>query len=96
MSDESQFFRTLREAFTEIDSNKRKSEEADASSLPVPVPPSKILMRIRANDEESKASPFVEFPQKVSDDRELKLAARKGSEISPDILKKMRDNRDKS
>lgn len=96
MSHESQFFRTLREAFKENDSNTHENSEVKASSLPEPVSPSTILQRIRAKDKESNASPFVQFPQKVEEDNEMRLAARKGDEISPDTLEKMRNNREKS
>ena len=72
----------LLKAFKEADRSKLVSEDVNVGNLPAPVAPTSILERIRAKDKESKISPFVQFPQNVSKDNELRLAARKGSEIS--------------
>ena len=96
MSDESQFFQALYEAFKKVDRTIFEESEDVSSRLPDPVPPSTILERIRAKSEEPNTSPFVQFPKEVPEESELRLAARKGADISPENLKKMRDNRDKA
>ena len=91
MSNTSRFLRSLHEAFQGMD--RASAEAADLTPLPPPVPPAVILERIRAQDDKPESPQIISFQNQPQNMGEQRIAARKGKEISPEILKKMRDNR---
>ena len=92
MSDPSNFLSALREAFKELDHASARAAESIAPELPAPPPPAMILERIRQLEATpANISPFR--PIQKFESEECRLAARRGQEIDPAILKKMEKNR---
>ena len=93
MSKPSNFLSTLQKAFLEMDRAAAESASSELPTLPPPVPPSKILERIRNNDNQNQEKTTPLF-MSAQFSQEFQMAARKGKELSPEAKEKMRENRE--
>ena len=93
MSNTSKFLGALREAFQELDRINAESADLENTHLPTPVPTATLMKRIRANEEPQSGPETIPFRATTRPSPAIRLAARKGREISPETLDKMKENR---
>lgn len=93
MSNTSNFLGALREAFQELDRAKAESAALENTPPPAPVPPATLMKRIRANEKRQSSPETIPFRATLRPSPAVRLAARKGQEISPETLDKMKENR---
>lgn len=95
MSEPKEILKRLRSAFEELNSADNNSQP-DSSVMPKPVPASIMLERIKSRkplDSASNVTAFKSLPQGSS---EFRMAARDGQKISPEVLAKMKKNREQA
>lgn len=93
MSDPKEILKRLQSAFEELDTADNNSRP-DPSVMPKPVPASTMLEKIKSRSSSKSTTNITSFKTPVQGPSEFKMAARDGREISPEILAKMKRNRE--
>jgi hypothetical protein len=93
MSELINILKTLKTAFKELDSANEETQ-SDSSCLPKPVPAATMLEQIKNHQASKSTNNIVALKTPTESTPEFKMAARDGKEISSDILKRMKKNRE--